>query len=155
MIMDLQCTVSDSQSITATAVSTNGLDLGVAGTVPGMGPSGVSNGVPIKDTGRGNTVSVLAQVTTAFTAAGAATMQAQLVIADDAALTTNLLVLHQTPPIAKALLVPGYQFRLGGSIPPGVTQRFAGVNYVVATGPMTAGKVLATMGADRHSSGNV
>ena len=154
MLLDAQTIISDKQAITVTALSTNAVDTGVAGVVPGIGPSGVA-GVVIHDIGRGGPILLECQVTTAFTAAGAATLQAQLVIADDAALTTNLLVLQETIAIGKAVLIPGYKFRLAEEIPPGVTQRFVGINYIVATGPMTAGNILAGLVMDRQTNPTV
>lgn len=138
MLFDLQTLLSDKQSIAQVAgnyLSTNTIDLGVAGT-PVLG------GTVASDIGRGLPVAVVAQITTAVTSAGAATVQAQLVTADDAALSTNLTVIAQTDAIAKASLVPGYKFRLG-TVPPGITQRYLGVRYVIGAATTTAGNVTA------------
>lgn len=151
MLIDLQNILSDKQAITVTALSTNGLDIGVTGVVPGIGPSLVA-GVALNDPGRGEPVDILCQVTTAFTAAGAATLQVQLIIADDAALVTNVLMLQESNLIPKALLVPGYKFRLGGFLPPGITQRFIGLNFIVGTGPMTAGNVMGALVFDTQTN---
>ena len=146
MILDLQNLCSDAQAVTATAVSTNAIDLwGAAAiaTVPGpAGTTGVTSSV-INDVGRGETIEAFCQVGTAnFT--GGTSMQAQLITSAAAALT-GPTVLSETAVIALAALVAGYQFRFG-TIPQGVAQRYLGFNYIVvgtmATGTITAGFVL-------------
>lgn len=144
MILDKQLMFSEAQAVTATALSTNTVDLGAVGT-QGNG------GTPIYDIGRGGPVRVVAQVVTAFTAAGAATMVAELVMADNAALSTNLTVLSSTAAIPVATLTAGYKFQLG-TIPAGVTKRYFGMRYTVATGPMTAGAVTSGLALDSQSN---
>jgi hypothetical protein len=145
MILDKQNMFSEAQAVTAlgNTLSTNTIDLGVAGTP-------VVGGL-ITDVGRGGNVEVVAQVVTAFTSGGAATLQVQLVMADDAALTSNLTVLDETAAIALASLVAGYQFRMG-TIPGGVTKRYLGIRYIVGTAVMTAGAVTAGLAKDRPSA---
>lgn len=148
MILDVENILSDDQDLAQTAgtyLSTYSIDLGAAGTAyPG--------GTVPKDIGKGRPVDVLVQVTEAFTSGGSATVQARLVMADNAALTTNKTVLQETSAIAVATLVAGYQFRLGGSIPPGVSKRYLGVDYVIATATTTAGKVTAALVADKQTA---
>jgi len=84
------------------------------------------------------------RVDAAVTSAGAATVQAQVITADDQALTTNVTIIQQTDAIAKATLVAGYRFKLG-RLPPGMSQRFLGVQYNVGTAALTAGKVSASL----------
>jgi hypothetical protein len=85
-------------------------------------------------------------------ASAGATLQAQLIMADDAALSVNVVTLQESMPINKALLVPGYTFRLGGVLPPGVTSRFLGFNYIVSPGPFTAGNILGALVFDRQTN---
>ena len=133
MYQDSNLQFSAAQAITATAASTNYLDLQAA----------------IRDMGKGERLQFDIRVNTAFTAAGAATLQVQLQTADDTAFSTNLNILGQTDVIPKATLV------VGCSIPmvidraePFVGRRYMRLNYVVATGPMTAGSRTAGMVKD-------
>lgn len=79
-------------------------------------------------------------VTEAFTAAGAATLDVILTTDDNATLTSDTDMQTLLSAIGKATLVLGYKrvFR----IQPGLAfERYLGVRFVVATGPMTAGKL--------------
>lgn len=146
MYLDKQNLVSDQQAVTVTAVTTNAIDLGVAGTIPGLG------GTPLMDAGRGEEPVLLAQVTETFTAAGAATLTVEIITATDAALTAGIVSHQSTPALAKTDLVAGYQFRL--RIPAGLpaTGRYLGLRFTVATGPMTAGKVTAGIVSDKQTN---
>jgi hypothetical protein len=138
MIFDLQNLFSDKQLIDATTNSTNVIDMGVAGTIPGGFKT--AYGTALRDYGRGQPVNVICQVTTVF--ATSTSVRVQLV----ASAATNLgtpTSLGDSGVIAIASLVPGYQFRIGGVIPPGATLRYLGLIYTVAgstgTGNITAG----------------
>lgn len=128
MQLDKSLLCSNQQAITTTAVSTDAVDLGAAG----------------REIGTGKPLFGVAHVTEAFTAAGAATLTVDLIEADDAALTTNVDVLSSSGAIGKATLALGYKIAL--PVPPRSNvgaQRYIGFRYTVATGPMTAGKVLS------------
>jgi len=123
MFTDKLLELSAAQAVTATAVSTSSVDLQVA-----------------RDIGEGDRLYVDFRVSTTATAAGAATVAFEIVTADDAALTTNVTVLQQSAPVAVASLVAGYRTAL--VIPPqigSVGRRYIGAQFVVATGPLTAG----------------
>lgn len=142
MLLDANATFSKDQDlaqVAGTYLSTNSIDLGTVGT-------DVQGGSPLADPGR-SPVGLLAQVTTAFTSAGAATVQLQVVMADDAALTSNLVVLASTDAIPKATLVAGYKFRIA-SLPLGITKRYLGVQYVIGTATTTAGKITSGLVVD-------
>lgn len=150
MIMDKQLLFSDQQNLAQAAgnyLSTNTVDLGTVGSI-------VLGGSPIRDIGRGRSLQAVVQVTETFTSGGAGTLQAQLVMADDAALTSNLTVLEETAAIALATLVAGYQFRFG-TWPVGTSKEFIGIRYVIGTAAMTAGKVTAGLVFDRQSNPTV
>lgn len=137
MLLDKQTLLSDAQSIAQTAgtyVSTNTIDLGVAGTIPGIG------GTPINDIGRQRHLELLVQVVETVASGGSATVSFQLIQSANADLSSPT-VLQQTPAIAYAGLTAGYQARL--AVPAGITQRYLGVQYVIATATTTAGKVTA------------
>ena len=145
MILSAQQLFSDDQAITASADSTNVIDLGVAGT-----PYGAAAALN-QDIGKGNPISFLAQVTTAMTAAGSATLVINISTGATTALGTTIA---SVGPIAVADLVAGYQAAIQ-VLPNKITERFLGVEYVVATGPMTAGNITAgiTMGNQTNVTG--
>ena len=124
MILDTQLEFSDAQSITATALSTNVIDLRASPT--------------LKDIANGKQLYAVLQVDTAATAAGAATVTFSLESDSTADLATSATVHATTAAIGKATLVAGYQVVI--PLPPGVTyERYLGARYTVATGPLTAG----------------
>lgn len=151
MILDVNALLDSNRALTVTAVSsgvydTAGLGVGNAvnnifGTVAGFG-NDIGGGGP-----NASAPQLLVQVGTAFTAGGSATMQVQLQAAVDASNTGTpgtWLTIDQTDTIAVALLTAGAQVAnftvprryLGQNFP-----RFYRVNYVIATGPMTAGTI--------------
>lgn len=145
MILSAQQLFSDDQAITASADSTNVIDTGVRGTP--FGGAAALHG----DIGKGNPIPILAQVTTAFTAAGAATMVINVSTGATTALGTTIA---SVGPIAVADLVAGYQMAIQ-VLPNQITERYLGLEYVVATGPMTAGNLTAgiTMGNQTNVTG--
>lgn len=136
MILDSQNLFSNAQAITVTANSTNVIDLGVK-----------------RDLGRGGNIEFGVIVNTAFTAGGAGTLTVALVAADSADLATNPTVLMQTDAIGKANLTAGVQLlRTDVPISRTLPQRYLGVVYTVATGPMTAGSVTAGLWLDQQAA---
>jgi hypothetical protein len=154
MYVDVSSIISSKQAITATAVSTFTYD--AAGL--GVGQP-VANTFGIQDTSFGGDLGgggplasgpqLLAQVVTAFTAGGAATLRVQLQAAADTANSGTpgtWDTIMQTDDIAVALLTAGAKLAsftvpdryLGQAFP-----RFYRLNYVVTTGPMTAGTMNA------------
>ena len=135
MILDKQNLLSEDQAITATARSTNVIDLGALGISKGDAD-----------------VEVFVQVTTAFdSAADDGTLVVALMTDSDATIGTGGVVLYQTAAIAEATLVAGYQFSLG-KIPVNAL-RYIDLNYTVdGTGNFTAGKVTAGLILDRQTN---
>lgn len=119
MYIDKELEFSDSQAVTASAISTNVCD---NGAVPG------NSGEPLY---------LVIQVDTAATAAGAATVTFSFESDSTADLATSPTVHIATAAIPKATLVAGHQIVL--ALPPGTYERYQGVRYTVATGPLTAG----------------
>ena len=118
-------------AITTTRVSTNVIDWQVA-----------------RDVGVNDDLEVHVIVTTAFTAAGAATLQIEYQTSTDNSTFYGVL-LSEAYPVAN--LVAGapifrYKVPLAQLLQPNTPQkpaRYARLNYTVATGPMTAGAVTA------------
>lgn len=126
MILDKQIEFSDSQAVTATAVSNNVYD---------QGPLTRNT---TRDWGAGSSSAYLVlQTDVAATAAGAATVSVTLESADNAALTSSTV--HATyGPFTLAQLGAGQTISVAG-LPYGDFKRYVGLRYNVATGPLTAG----------------
>jgi hypothetical protein len=124
------------QAVTATAVSTNTYDTGST-TLGGNQPN---------DLGRGEGLEIAISTLVAATAAGAATVNFELIQADDAALSVNVETLVQTGPVPKATLVVGALVALHyDRAAPLAARRYIGVRYTVGTGPLTAGTFSAAI----------
>lgn len=132
MLTDALLQLSSAQAVTTTAVSTNTIDLGVA-----------------RDMAYGKTLFAIVQVDETVTAAGAATVTFQIVTSAAAALSSPT-VIAQTDAIGKAELTAGRKL-IEIPVAPAVLnaqpvgQRYLGLQYTVATGPLTAGKFTATI----------
>lgn len=139
MILDKQNMFSEAQAVTASAVSTNTIDLGVARDI---GPAELS---------------VVITVDVAATAAGAATVNFQ-VISSAAANLGSPTILGQTDAIGKAELTAGRR-PIVLTVPRSVLlaqpvgQRYLGLQYTVATGPLTAGSFTAGLVLDVQDIG--
>lgn len=150
MILDATLTLSQNQAITVTAASTGIIDVsgaGVGNPVPER--FGVQQTVFGEDIGIGDGASppvVTAIVGTQFAAGGAATLQPQLQAAIDNGSnqpgTWNTIA--ETDPLALALLTPGQkvcEFTVPPRYPGQGFPRFYRINWLVATGPFTAGTI--------------
>ncbi len=123
MILDAQNLFSSAQAVTSSAVSTNVIDLGVA-----------------RDIGAGEELELYVLVTEAAAAAGAATVNIQVVTDDNSAMSSPA-VIYDSGAIGKATLAAGYEMKL--RLPRGPYERYLALNYSVSTGPLTAGKFTA------------
>lgn len=142
MIFSAQQLFSDDQAITATAVSTNVIDLGVPGT-----PYGAV--APLnQDIGKGNKVCFLAQVTEDFDNA----TSVQVTIETGATAALGTAVLSET--ILLADLKAGKQSVIQ-VLPTQLTERYLGVRYTVAGTAPSTGKFTTgiTMGNQTNITG--
>jgi hypothetical protein len=139
MITDSQLTLSASQAVTASAVSGNTIDL-----------------QNIRDTGAGEELNIYVNVEVAATAAGAATVNFQVITSASANLSSPTII-GQTDAIPKALLVVGAQISipLPRSFINQLGQRFLGLQYTVGTGPLTAGTFSAGVIVDAADNTSV
>lgn len=145
MIFDRTLLLSDQQAVTVTAPSTNIVDLRPTGTA-------YKHAAALKrDLGIGGLVPFLIQVTEAFTAGGAATLTVTLETDDNEAFSSPKVV-WSSGVLALAALTLGANIALINYLPKGVNERFFRLNYTVATGPMTAGKIVAGVVADVQTS---
>lgn len=142
MIFSAQQLFSDDQAITASADSTNVIDLGVAGT-PFDAAAALN-----QDIGKGSKIPFLVQVTEAFD--NLTSLEIKVSIGATTALGTT--VISQT--ILLADLTVGKQIAIE-VLPNDITARYLGVEYVVAGTAPTVGKVTAgiTMGNQTNITG--
>jgi hypothetical protein len=132
MMTDALLQLSSAQAVTATAVSTNTIDLS-----------------QVRDIGSGSEVRAIFTVDVAATAAGAATVNFQVITSASAALSSPTVLL-QTDAIAKTDLTLGRKpivLEVPASIllAQPIGQRYLGVQYLVGTGPLTAGSFSCTI----------
>lgn len=139
MILDYLNLFSQAQAVTASAASTDIIDLGP-----------LSGGNDVRDIGPGYPVEFMAHVATTVAAAGGATVTISLQTSktSDFASATTLM---QTAAIPVATLKAGYKYV--GVVPHGV-QRYLRVNYAVANGPLTAGAFTAGLLLDADAQRN-
>lgn len=135
-MIDQQSIFSDKQAIVATAFGSNWVSLGAPGT-------DVRGDKPPHDVGLSG-LAVEARVTEDFN--NATSVQAQIVSAPDngsgAPDTGNAVVHQETIAVPLASLKSGYRFQLG-QLPPGITNPWLNVKFVVAGTAPTTGKVTA------------
>jgi len=131
MILSAQQLLSNQQAITATAVSTNVIDLGVADT-----PYGAAAALK-QDIGKGAMVPILVQVTQAFNNA------TSVKVAIEVGSTTSLGTEVASQTILLADLKAGKQINIQ-CLPNGINQRYLGVRYKVAGTAPTTGKFITT-----------
>jgi hypothetical protein len=159
MFIDATLILSQNQAVTVTAPSTGTIDLTGAGVgVAAPDRIGVQSSVFGEDIGIGNGASppvITCIVGTTFTAAGAGTMQVQFQEAIDDG-TNNpgtWTTATETPALSLAQLVAGTkiaEFTVPVRAPGQAFPRFIRLNYIVATGPMTAGTIaIATINTGR------
>jgi hypothetical protein len=125
MLTDNLLKLSAAQAVTATAVSTNVVDLKTA-----------------TDLGPGDSIFAIITVDEAATAAGAATVTFEVVTSASSDLSTPTVVVASTP-VGKAALTIGrnpVNLVIPVHISEELGQRYIGVRYTVTTGPLTAGK---------------
>lgn len=157
MLLDINLLLSASQAITATAPSTNVYDVagvGVGVAVPSFFGTATVFGDDIGGGGpgaEGSPPQLQVLVNTTFTAGGSATLQIQLQAAIDNGSnqpgTWDTIVESDTLPVANLTATqannPLVSFTIPRRYPGQGFPRFYRLNYVVATGPMTAGALSA------------
>ncbi|MGC0818504.1 Bbp16 family capsid cement protein [Pantoea agglomerans] len=130
MILDKLLMFSEAQAVTASAASNDVIDLGpIDGTR--------------RDIGVGYPLELFVNVNTTAAAAGAATVNIQLQTSPDNSTWTTLT---SSGDLALSALTSGKRV-MSQKVPQGV-QRYLRVNYVVGTGPLTAGAFTAGINLD-------
>lgn len=137
MIFSMNQLFSNDQAITATAVSTNVIDLGLPGT-PVYGKAALK-----QDIGKGTPIPILVQVTEAFNTLTSLTISIETSANADMSSAKVL----ESQVIALADLTLGKQHSVQ-VVPVGVDRRYMAIRYTVTGTAPTLGKVTAgiTMG---------
>lgn len=143
MITDELNRFSNAQAVTATAVSTDVIDLGP------LDSAGAPNANTRRDIGQGEPLTFFAHVRAAFTAGGAGTLNIQLQTSDD---NSTYVTLYDSGALALAALTAGAR-AVAIAVPRGV-RRYLRVNYVVGTGPMLTGTIDAGLVLDYQDPSN-
>ncbi|WP_247842586.1 Bbp16 family capsid cement protein [Pseudomonas sp. MWU12-3103b] len=132
MITDKLNTFAAAQVVTATAPSTDVIDLGP-----------LTHGNTRRDIGAGEPIYLVVAVLVAAAAAGAATTNIQLQTSDD---NSTWVTLFDSGALALSDLAVGKR-PVQVAVPRGV-RRYLRVNYVIGTGPLTAGTFWAGLVKD-------
>ena len=145
MIFSLFQLFSNDQAVTATANSTNVIDLGAPGT-PYGGAAALN-----QDIGKGSKVPLTVQVTEDFTTSAGMTA---LIIALETGSTSALNTIIASQTILIADLVAGKQINLD-FLPNGIVERYLGLSYTPVTGDADGGAITAgiSMGNQTNVTG--
>jgi len=127
MMTDALLQLATAQTVTASAVSTNAIDLS-----------------QVRDIAPGTPLFAVVTVDEAATAAGAATVDFQVITSAAANLGTPTII-GSTSPLAKTELTLGRKpivipIPAAALLAQPIGQRYFGLQFAVATGPLTAGK---------------
>jgi len=142
MIFDTKLEFSDDQAITATAVSTNVIDLGAMGTVFGAAAA------LARDIGKGRPIPLLIQVTAAFNTLTSLQVTVEV---DDNAAFSSAKIIAASRDILLADLVVGMRSELE-FIPRGTDERYVRLRYTVTGTNPTTGAIAAGIVAGVHSN---
>lgn len=143
MILDKFLEFSDAQAVTATAISTNVVDLAPLGN--GVGTN------TVRDIGAGEDLYLIVRTLTAATDVGS---DATLTVTFESSATENLnssTVHFSTVALAFAAFSPAGTELVRIALPGGNYQRYIGVRYTVANGPLTGGTFDAFIVKDAQS----
>lgn len=135
MLLDENTLFSDDQAITATAASTNYMDL-QAGSTPPAAPAAL-----VQKIGGGNDIPLLVQVTADFATLTSLTVSIEV---DDNTSFSSATTVASTHAVPAASLVAGYQFPLV-TIPNTVNERYVRLKYTVGGSNATAGTITASV----------
>lgn len=143
MIMDRTGLFSEKQAITATAASTNLIDLGQPGTVYGAGSP------LIRDIGPGTDIPLFVGVVQSFNNLTSLTISIQT---DDNSGFSTPTTVWTSPAYTLAQLATGAKYLLPDSIPVGVNERYLRLYYTVAGTAPTLGQITAGVVMDRTTN---
>jgi hypothetical protein len=135
--VDTQIEFSDSQAVTATAISSNVYDLFSMSI--GASATDLSSNTRI-DVGSGEDIYLVVNTAVLVTDTSSdATLTITLETADDVGLSTNMQVVFSTGALAFAAFSPAGTNLVKLKLPSFAYRRYIGLRYTVASGPLTAG----------------
>ena len=144
MILNKNLILSENQAITATAISTNVISWEAVRAAP-YEAAGIT-----RNLGDGTDIPMLLQITEAFNTLTSLTITFES--ADNAALSTNAIVMATTGAIPLASLILGYRPLMSRIIPHGQMKDFCGFRYTVTGTNPTLGKVTAALATEVQSA---
>lgn len=145
MILDDTLVLSDAQAITATARSTNIIDLGAAGTAYGHAAA------LARDVGKATDIPILVTVVEGFN--NLTSLAVQLEVDDDPAFgSPTVVAAGPAVTLASGGLGLGRVINFPAQLPEGTNERFLGLRYTVAGAAPTLGKITAAIVAGRQSN---
>lgn len=144
MIMDKFLEFSDAQAVTATAISTNVVDL-----YP-LGNNTVTN--LTRDIGTGEDIYLVINTLTAATDTGSDATLTITLESDDNTSLSSPTVHYTSATFAFAAFSPAGTQLVKIKLPAGAYERYIGVRYTVASGPLTAGTFDAFLVKDAQAS---
>jgi hypothetical protein len=142
MIIDQTNVYSDSQAITATAASTNIVDVGAAGTAFGAAAA------VARDIGKATEIPLYLSVTEAFN--NLTSLKVSFQTDDSTGFGSAITVGERTYLLAELTL--GARLPFPAEIPEGTTGRYTRINYTVTGTAPTTGKMFAGVVAGRQSN---
>lgn len=144
MIFDRTNQFSDGQAITASAASTNVIDLGATGTLYG------ASAPMARDVGPGTHIPLSVTVTESFNTLTSLTISVQT---DDSAAFASPKTVFTSPAYTLAELAKGAKNNLlPDSLPLGTNERYVRLFYTVAGTAPTLGKITAGVVAARQTN---
>lgn len=143
MILDRTLLFSEGQAITASAASTNVVDLGETGK-----PVGASANL-VREIGFGNDVEMVCTVVESFDKLTSLTISIQV---DDNAAFASPTTVWTSVAYPLSQLATGAKFLLPDEIPAGVNERYMRLYYTVAGTTPDAGKITAGVVAGRQTA---
>lgn len=136
MFVDTQTEFSDSQAVTATAISTNVIDTQAA---LGAGTA-LSNGNTVQDIGQGEDVYLVVTTAVTCTDVGSDATLTLTLESDSAATLASAPVVHfATSALAFASYATAGSIVALVKLPAADYKRYLGVRYTIGAGPLTAG----------------
>lgn len=142
MIFDATLLFSDAQAVTATAASTNSVDLGATGTAYGHAAA------LSRDVGLGQKVAIAVQVVEAFNTLTSLTIEVQC--DDNDSFSSAKTIISQVIPLADLVVGKVASFI---AVPPGTDERYMRLRYVVTGTAPTTGKITAGIVAGVQTNG--
>ena len=143
MIFDATTLFSNAQAVTATAASTNIIDLGATGTVFG-GTAAIT-----RDIGKGREIAIRASVVESFNNLTSLTIGVET---DDNAGFASAKTVWTSPAYALADLATGAKLLLPDDLPVGTDERYLRLKYTVAGTAPTLGKITAGVTAGNQTN---